>query len=223
MLKDNVLTILTDSFSWQKSAVFLYLLKYPQAIVYRFQTRFNQVDNYTHPEIILTSVEDYAVDVQVGDRLLISWLRTTYQSILGDNPPFLVSNTPNLIDAEFFPIQYSHARCCAYLRQLEQEKIITEAGILIPNPNLIELLPYLNPFDWDLLKAIVSLNDEDGEIYTPKLINHLSQAVLNFERYSGIWRENLQLKPIKAILLILARYYLHFFLQKSSVIPPVEL
>lgn len=202
-----------------ESTISLYLLKYPQAIIYRFQTKGDTI-NYSGEEIVITTVGDYAVDVRVSDRLLVSWLTKTYQSILSDFPFFLDSQTEIVINRQFSLLQYSHARCCAYLRQLYQQKIITAEGLIILTTDLIDLLVDFNIYDWDLLKAIVSINDVP---ISRKLINNLCQAVLNFERYSGLWRENLPLKEIKAILLILSRYYLHIFLTESSVIPPVEL
>ncbi|TVQ47700.1 MAG: hypothetical protein EA365_03165 [Gloeocapsa sp. DLM2.Bin57] len=202
-----------------ESTISLYLLKYPQAIIYRFQTKGDTI-NYSGEEIVITTVGDYAIDVRVSDRLLVSWLTKTYQSILSDFPFFLGSQTEIVINSEFSLLQYSHARCCAYLRQLYQQKIITAEGLIILTTDLIDLLVDFNVHDWDLLKAIVSINDVP---ISRKLINNLCQAVLNFERYSGLWRENLPLREIKAILLILSRYYLHIFLVESSVIPPVEL
>jgi len=226
LLRQYVLQQLTQLPSLQGADISLYLLKYPNGLTYRFQTRLSQetisqiISNYGGEDILIHCVGDYAVDVEVSDRLLITWLTTTYQTILTQFPAFLGSTNKNLISSEFFGLQYSHARCCAYLRQLYQQNIITDQGHLRNSGDLTELLVYLNGRDWDLLKSVVYVTET---VNSPKLINNLSLAVLNFERYSGIWREHPELKGLKAILLILARYYLNLFLEHLKVTAPVEL
>jgi hypothetical protein len=227
LLRQYLLQQLTQLLPLQATDISLYLLKYPNGIIYRFQTRLSQeiisqiISNYCGEDMLIHCVGDYAVDVEVSDRLLTTWLTTTYQTILTEFPPFLASTGKNSISSEFFGLQYSHARCCAYLRQLYQQDIITDQGHLTTNGDLIELLVYLNERDWDLLKSLVYVTEK---VNSPKLINNLSLAVLNFERYSGIWREHLELRGLKAILLILARYYLNIFLEQHlKVTAPVAL
>lgn len=227
LLRQHLWQQLTQLPSLQATDISLYLLKYPNGITYRFQTRLSQetisqiISNYCGEDILIHWVGNHAVDVEVSDRLLITWLTATYQTILTQFPPFLASSTKNSISSEFFGLQYSHARCCAYLRQLYQQDIITDQGQITNYGDLIELLAYLNGRDWDLLKSLVYVTDT---VNSSKLINNLSLAVLNFERYSGIWREHLQLRGLKAILLILTRYYLNIFLEQHlKITAPREL
>jgi len=223
---------LTDLFSQDNLEISLYLLKHPDGVIYRstliaqltsrnLQLPRENLLKVFDEDIRIRFIDNYALDFQLNDRFLNVWLETVYQLILVDFPCFLRSDSIISIQSEFSQLQYSHARCCAHLRQLYQQQIITEQGYLINSHELVNSFAEFNSADWNLLKSIISISDNG---YSGKLVNNLSLAVLDWERYSGIWRAKPQLRDIKAILLILARFYLNNYLEKHlQILAPVEL
>lgn len=220
-----------------RSEISLYLLKYSHQIIYRstVPSQLSQhpeaiaqslVKTWTNSEVQVWLTANFALDFKVSDRLIALWLEKFYCLILKEGTIF-PSPSPINIVPQFFPLQYSHARCCAYLRQLKDQGLITIQGY-IPSLEpysltLRQLLPSLNPKDQELLISLITLSDSFPH-QSLKLVNTLGLAVLNFERDEGVWRHKPELRVFKALLLILAQYYLRIILETQlQVTAPVEL
>ncbi|ELR97210.1 hypothetical protein [Gloeocapsa sp. PCC 73106] len=210
----------------------LYLLKYHPSIIYRSRVlsqltqddpgaiAFALVHGWNYPNVEIELTANFALDFKVGDRLVALWLEKVYHSTLNNFSVFSSSSVFKILP-QFFPLQYSHARCCAWLRQLHQQGVITNNGS-IPSLEpyavaLIELLPCLNPKDKDLLLSLVAFCDSSPENLLSSS-NNLALAVLNFERYEGIWRNKPNLIGVRALLLILAQSNLQYLLETQLLV-----
>lgn len=204
----------------------LYLLTPRETITYRCPTPAIFVGKQILIEkelgVATILIENYALDLQLGDRLIANWLETLYQLCLADLNLSDSPRTPFVVTTHLFPLQYSYLRCCAWLRIAQREGIISLKGELVSSYSLVQVMPQLNPVDRQLLESLIRVVDTlfDSQPHNwVKITNALSNAILHFDRDSGIWRAQRRLQEIRIVIVTIAQHYLRTLMESKLQIP----
>jgi hypothetical protein len=149
-------------------------------------------------------------------------------------------------EINLFPVHYTHARCCALLRLGHQDQLIqvqtqdfnsSRWRWIAPNPipwqknNQENCLNMIHKAEYSLIMQIMAFIDDLGTINPTNLlplVNQLSQAFWEFERYCRIWGEvkenNLELAQTRLGLVQITQCLLCYLLKaKFQVLALTEL
>jgi arginyl-tRNA synthetase len=179
------------------------------------------------------------IDFQLNDKSLGIWLQTLTQRSAQLSEK-LSAFPKNYSEAEVFPVQCAHGRCCSLLRLAQRQELIhlnddSTWQIIAPNP-----LPWLDangqlrlvhPAERRLIYQIARTVDELICPTCPdcvKVAKALSEAMLEFDRHCRIWGEvkieTPQLAQARLGLVAIARSLMRSLLQnRMGASAPEEL
>jgi len=152
------------------------------------------------------------------DRLVNQWLNEIkpFTIILDSN------NQKSSKITNFFPIYYTHDRCCSLLKSAHKQNIITlnQTNLItnqwwIKEPNFINYIPLLKKqsYEYQLIKDLIKIREKIAHNKINYLItlNNLSESILKVECYGRIWGETLiknpSLSQARLGLIALSLYY----------------
>ena len=168
------------------------------------------------------------IQFELTDIGLAQWLQQTLES------PFLLTSTqlPQAFPEPLFPIQYSHARCCALLRLAQSDDLLSVQPQPIPWLNARQELQLTHPAEQGLIAQwVATLDTCDADLpNTPwlEIAQHLSQRFQIFYRDCRIWGRvktaTPELAQARLGLVKITQWMLQFLLQnKLGIIAPIEL
>lgn len=185
------------------------------------------VNQEPHLELIAKIITPGWIDFYLSQTSLANWLKQL-PIFLTENLSSLPSKKLASLTQNLFPLQYTHARCCALLRLGEREKLIQlrDRDFNSPlwhltHPNSVLWLDDHGQSEYQLLLPLLATIDflaSDSGNWL-KIGTNLSQAMLTFDAQCPIFGETNRLNPHKAIsrlgLVALAQYCLQNLLEKK--------
>jgi hypothetical protein len=202
----------------------------PEAIAKRL---VNKIEESDRPRLAVTVrvLASGWIDFYLSDRALATWLQQLPQFL---SPIARVGVAEEIADRVSMS-QYAHARCCSLLRLANREAFIKLDDLVFNQPVWQWLdrdrFQLVSLAEQALMSQILATTDEldrDGTVNWTKLVNRLSEPVLECDRHCRIWGEVRQKTPEIALtrlsLIAIAQFLLRYLLQeKLAVWAPIEL